>query len=197
MPAKHHSAKTKYFSSYPERPEYIIYKDSTKPELLTMLGQDGLTKIAFQKGGKRYLFSNDDGHVVISNSGHSIVPMERKEFEEVRDLMIDSTNNCNSEKKATYLKEIGKLDYHIGHANSTFEVITKIGEPTTIQSLIINLGNLRYVYSQDKKTVLKVNVLDRCMHSIYLEGEEKERIIGKITNSKTMTKKIAKTTGTK
>ena len=142
-------------------------------------------------GPNAFVFSNEEGHKVFYNGGHSARPMSKKEYKEVRAAMIIAASKCEPDKKSKYLDEIAKLDYTTGHNNATFEVITTIKEPSIIKSLAINLGNMRYVYSQVDGNVLKVN-LDRTTRSGYMnDGTEKDKIINKITTSKTMAKKIA------
>ena len=58
-----------YIKKHNNKPE-IIYKDSDKPEVLRDYDTQEIRAIAFNKDGRRYLFSNDEGHIVIYNNAN-------------------------------------------------------------------------------------------------------------------------------
>ena len=171
--------------------EPIHHFDLKEPQLIRHMENDEAYAMAFHKDGKRYFFSNDEGHTVISDGGTKNRPMSKKEFENVVKLMIDASIKCDTKKRKKYLDEIAKLDFSLGHANATFEVYADLEKPSKINFLAINLGNLRYVYEQETGNVLKVHVDRTSPNGYMLDGPEKNEIINKITSSKTMAKKIA------
>lgn len=171
--------------------EYINYYDLDEPQILRDINTNEIYAIAFHQDNKRYIFSNEYGHLVIYNGGHSKKPMTKREYEEIRNQMINNVIKLNKEKRDIYLDEIITLDFSIGHANAVFEVHNHdYSDQTTISSLIINIDNMRYVYSPENNTVLKVNI-DRTSPSGYITSKrEKDEIIHKLTTSKTIRKKI-------
>lgn len=144
--------------------------------------------LSYHTNGKRYYFSNSDGHKVFSSGSQSCRPMTKKEFKDICLQMLENSNHYG-EIEETVLSTIESLDFGLGHANSTFEVAISWCEPTKISALVMNIGTSRYLYNQDANTIFHVD------HSKLVNGEMlrspfKEQIIEKIQTSKTMAKKI-------
>lgn len=139
--------------------------------------------------GIKYQLSNEDGHkVYLSGSMSTPRPMTKKEFKDICETII-SNSEYYGDVEETILAEMEKLDFSIGHANSTFEIVKSCVDFSKLGTLVLNLGSARYFYHPDENTVFHVD------HSKLINGHmllepEKEEIITKITSSKTMTKKI-------
>ena len=116
--------------------------------------------------------------------------MTKKEFKDICEIMVNNSH-LYGDIEETVLSEIEKLDFSIGHANSTFEIVRSCVDQTKLGTLVMNIGNARYFYHPNENTVFHVD------HSKLISGHmllspEKDTIISKITSSKTMTKKITK-----
>lgn len=138
--------------------------------------------------GKYYYFSNEEGHKVYSYDKRSCRPMTKREFKNICTQMLDNLENYG-EQESLILSEIEKLDFSIGHANSTFEVVCSCSGLSKIGALALNLGTGRYLYNQDANTVFHIDH-SKLINGTMMKSPEKDEIIRKITSSKTMTKKI-------
>lgn len=148
--------------------------------------------IIFDDEGKRYYFSNELGHKVINSSAEHR-PMSKKEYKEVYSKMVEKTIS-NSDDSEQILDEIIKLDFGIGHANSTFQINKPCVGGNRLGSLIINIGCARYIYNADANTVFHIDHSKRITGYFMHDGPEKDGIIHTLTSSKTMAKKIAQAT---
>ena len=175
-----------YIKKHNNKPE-IIYKDSEKPEVLRDYDTQEIRAIAFNKDGRRYLFSNDEGHIVIYNNANTNRPMTKKEYNEIKKAMINSAIKNNSE--SDILNSISSLDFNQGHANATFEVLTSISTPQKVRSLALNINLMRYVYNLEDQSLLIVN-REKETSGYMIDGEAKDHIVNTMMHSKTMTKKI-------
>ena len=146
--------------------------------------------LAFIDDGKKYYFSNDQGHKVIQQIGLEERPMTKNEFKEIRAKMAASIIS-HPEFSEELVAELEKLNFKQGHANGTFEIVTPCMSTSKIGALVINLGNARYIYNQDANTVFHIDHSKRINGAFLQEGQEKEEIIHKISSSKTMAKKIS------
>ena len=81
------------------------------------------------------------------------------------------------------------LDFSLGHANSTFEVVCSCSGLSKIGALALNIGTGRYLYNQDANTVFHIDH-SKLINGTMMRSPEKDEIIRKISSSKTMTKKI-------
>jgi len=167
------------------------YVNSSCPELLTHYETNKIYAIAFNYDNKRYLFSNEDGHEVIYDGGRKIRQMKKREFTDIKNKMLQTATNTYNTNEI--LVEIENLDFSLGHANSSFSVITDYGTTPRIKFLVINMGIMRYVYNPDNNSVFALN-RDKKTGDYMLECPEKSQIIDKINSSKTMAKKIATVT---
>lgn len=147
----------------------------------------GLTYII---DGKKYVFSNELGHKVMSLNNSDKRPMTKTEFKEIRAKMASSIIKSDTIPEAL-VAELENLDFGLGHANGTFEVVTACLSKTKVGALVINLGHARYIYNQDANTVFHIDHSKRIIGNFMQEGPEKAKIIDKITSSKTMAKKLA------
>lgn len=177
--------------SYQTIENYEILNNTTIPKLVFSKKEPTKVKaITFTDNGKTYYFSNEFGHRVSSYKESVQRPMTKKEYKVILAKMIRNTTLYGIDSDI-FLEEISKLDFAEGHANKTFEIITPCLSPSKIHSLVMNLGNARYIYNQGENTVLQIDHSKR-INGIFLpDGPEKDRIISKISSSKTMTKKIA------
>ena len=157
----------------------IIY-DRDNPEQIKAL--------AYNKDGKRYYFSNEEGHKVYSEDRRSCRPMTKREFKDICTLMLEQAGSYG-ETEATILAQIENLDFGLGHANSTFEVVLSCMSLHRIGALALNIGTSRYLYNQEAETVFHIDH-SKLINGTMLKSPEKDAIIQKITSSKTMTKKI-------
>ena len=158
--------------------------ETTLPELITSFSnREQVTGISYISNGKKYIFSNELGHKVTATNGYDQRPMTKTEFKEIRAKMACSILK-SPDLPEKLVEELEKLDFSIGHANGTFEVVTACMSASKVSALVINLGNARYIYNQDANTVFHID------HSKLINGEEKTRLIDKITTSKTMAKKL-------
>ena len=142
--------------------------------------------------GIKYQLSNEEGHKVYpSGSTSTPRPMTKKEFKEIcKNILLNSEYYGDDEE--TILAEMEKLDFSIGHANSTFEMVRSCVDFSKLGTLVLNLGSARYFYHPEENTVFHVDH-SKLINGHMLVDAEKEEIIEKITSSKTMTKKIKKT----
>lgn len=163
----------------------------TLPQLLiNQENPDEIIAVTFEDNGQKYYFSNTQGHKVMTTRNSSQRPMTKDEFNQIRRKMIGNTIQCNPNPNKT-LEELAKLDFSLGHANCTFQIITSPLERSNLGTLVINLGNARYLYNQEKNTVFHIDHSKLINGTFIQDGPEKEKIINIISNSKTMTKKIA------
>lgn len=176
----------KYIKKHTNKPE-IIYKDSNKPEVLRDYDTQKIRAVAFNKDGKRYLFSNNEGHIVIYNNARINRPMTKKEFYNIKNMMITSAINTDDETEV--LENITSLDFNQGHANATFEVLTSISKPEKVKSLALNINLMRYVYNLEDQSLLIVN-REKETSGYMIDSKEKDNIVNTMLKSKTMTKKI-------
>ena len=154
--------------------------------------KDEITGITYTAtNGIKYQLSNKEGHKVYpSGSTSTPRPMTKKEYKEIcKTILLNSSHY--GEDEAVILAEMEKLDFSIGHANSTFEIVKSCVDFSKLGTLVLNLGSARYFYHPDENTVFHVD------HSKLINGHmliepEKDEIITKITSSKTMKKKIQK-----
>lgn len=144
--------------------------------------------ISYSIDGKKYYFSNDEGHKVYNGTMSSPRPMTKKEFKDICSLMVLNASQYG-ELEETVLAEIEKLDFAEGHANSTFEVVQSCMGFSRIGALALNIGTARYLYNQDANTVFHIDH-SKLINGTMMKSPEKDEIIAKITSSKTMTKKI-------
>lgn len=143
--------------------------------------------ITFNEGGKKYYFSNELGHKVITSGEER--PMTKKEYRQVLQSMTEKTLE-NADNPDQILDELIQLDFGIGHANSTFQINKPcIGENRT-GALIINQGFARYIYNADSNTVFHIDHSKHINGSFMQEGSEKDKIIHTLTTSKTLQKKL-------
>lgn len=176
----------KNMKKHNNKPE-IIYNDSDKPEVLRDYDTQEIRAIAFNKDGRRYLFSNDEGHIVIYNSATINRPMTKKEFYNIKNMMFNSVISTDVETEV--LENITSLDFNKGHANATFEVITSISRPEKVRSLALNIRIMRYVYNLEDQSLLIVN-REKETSGYMIDGGAKDYIVNTMLKSKTMTKKI-------
>lgn len=144
--------------------------------------------IYYDKDGKRYYFSNELGHKVYTANSDGR-PMTRREYKEIHSLMILKTLE-KAEDKDQILQELLKLDFSLGHANSTFEINRPCIGGDRIGALIINKGLAKYIYNADSNTVFHIDHSKHINGHFMKEGPEKDDIIDTITSSKTLQKKI-------
>lgn len=143
--------------------------------------------IIFNEGGKRYYFSNELGHKVITSAEER--PMSKKEYKEALQRMTEKTMD-NAEDPDQIMDELIKLDFGMGHANSTFQINRPCIGDNRIGALIINRGFARYIYNADSNTVFHIDHSRNINGSFMKEGSEKDEIIHTLTTSKTLRKKI-------
>ena len=149
---------------------------------------DKIQAVYYDKDGKRYYFSNELGHKVYSpNAGGR--PMTRREYKEIHTLMILKTLE-KAKGQDQILQELLKLDFGLGHANSTFEINKPCIGGDRIGALIINKGFARYIYNADSNTVFHIDHSKHINGCFMPEGPEKDKIIETLTSSKTLQKKM-------
>lgn len=144
--------------------------------------------IFFDNETKRYYFSNNLGHKVIS--GGTERPMTKKEYKDTCQKMTSYALETNNE---TLLDEIIKLDFKLGHANSTFEISKSYQCTSLTGTLIFNQGLARYIYNPDSDSVFHINHSKQINGTFLTNGPEKEAIVKTLTTSKTMQKKLQST----
>ena len=144
--------------------------------------------IEYKKDGLHYYFSNAKGHKVYSYDRCICRPMTKKEFKSICTEMLDNLDSYG-EQEFIILAEIEKLDFSLGHANSTFEVIRSWSSTSKLGTLALNIGTGRFLYNIDANTVFHIDH-SKFINGTMLKSPEKDEIIKKITTSKTMTKKI-------
>lgn len=173
-------------------PIYKASKELIIPQVVhSFQTQDEIRAITYTVNGIKYQFSNEEGHKVYPSGSYSSPrPMTKKEFKDICEIMVNNSH-LYGDIEETVLSEIEKLDFSIGHANSTFEIVRSCVDQTKLGTLVMNIGNARYFYHPNENTVFHVD------HSKLISGHmllspEKDTIISKITSSKTMTKKITK-----
>ena len=158
----------------------IIYKDDSNEEIQA---------ITYTVNGIKYHLSNGDGHKVYRLGTIAAPrPMTKKEFKELCKTLILNFDKYD-DIGDTILAIVDQLDFQMGHANSTFEIVKSCVDPRPVGTLVMNIGTARYLYNQDVNSVFHID------HTKFISGHmlqepEKERIISKIKTSKTMTKKI-------
>lgn len=168
-----------------------LEKNINKPKILyDKENQENPSAIVYNYAGKKYIFSNEEGHKVSLSYGRALRPMSKKEFKDICTIMLNNSSQYGDEE-ALILSEIEKLDFGIGHANSTFEVIKSSMEISKISALALNIGTGRYLYNQKDNTVYHIDH-SKLINGTMMKSPEKDEIIKKITDSKTMTKKISK-----
>ena len=153
--------------------------------------KEDIRGISYTINGIKYQFSNDEGHKVYSSGSYSAPrPMTKKEFKDICKIMVLNSSSYG-EAEELILSEIEKLDFSIGHANSTFEIVRSCVEQSKLGTLVMNIGPARYFYHPNEDKVFHVD------HSKLISGHmlvppESDEIISKITSSKTMNRKIQK-----
>lgn len=153
--------------------------------------QDEVRAITYTVNGIKYQLSNEEGHKVYPSGSYSSPrPMTKKEFKDLCKIMILHSESYG-EIEETIISEIEKLDFSIGHANSTFEIVRSCVEQSKLGTLVMNIGQARYFYHPKENTVFHVDH-SKLISGHMLTSPEKETIIDKINSSKTMTKKINK-----
>ncbi len=153
--------------------------------------QDEIRAITYTVNGIKYQLSNEEGHKVYASGSYSAPrPMTKKEFKDLCKIMI-LNSSLYGEIEETILSEIEKLDFSIGHANSTFEIVRSCVDQTKLGTLVMNIGQARYFYHPNENNVFHVDH-SKLISGHMLQSPERETIIDKITSSKTMTKKINK-----
>ena len=168
-----------------------ITKESNFPQLIISNNNpDEITGISFVDNGKAYYFSNQSGHKVMTLCGKDQRPMTKNEFKEIRAKMANCIISSDTLPERL-VEEMEKLNFGLGHANGTFEVVTAHMSTSGISTLVINLGNARYMYNQATNTVFHIDHSKRIVGKFMQDGPEKTTIINKITSSKTMSKKLA------
>lgn len=164
-------------------------KQITKPNLIFEKDNPEEVKaIEYAFDGKHYYFSNKEGHKVYSYDKRSHRPMTKREFKKACTNMLDNLESYG-EQSTLILSEIENLDFSLGHANSTFEVVCSCSGLSKIGALALNIGTGRYLYNQDANTVFHIDH-SKLINGTMMKSPEKDEIIKKITSSKTMTKKI-------
>ena len=168
-----------------------LEKNINRPKILyDKDNHENPSAIVYNYAGKKYIFSNEEGHKVSLPYGHTSRPMTKKEFKDICTIMLNNLAQYGNDE-ALILSEIEKLDFGIGHANSTFEVIKSSMEMSKISALALNIGTGRYLYNQNANTVYHIDH-SKLINGIMMKSPEKDEIIKKITGSKTMTKKITR-----
>ena len=153
--------------------------------------QDEVRAITYTVNGIKYQFSNEEGHKVYPLGSYSSPrPMTKKEFKDICKIMV-LNSSAYGEIEETILSEIEKLDFSIGHANSTFEIVRSCVEQSKLGTLVMNIGAARYFYHPNENKVFHVDH-SKLINGHMLVSPESDEIISKITSSKTMTKKIQK-----
>lgn len=142
--------------------------------------------IFFDQDHKRYYFSNDQGHKVIEQN--LVRPMTKKEYiSGFQQMLTDTLAEPTTEP---ILDELLKLDFGIGHANSTFEVTRPCLSVGTEVVQIFNKGTSRFIYNIANDTVYHIN-RSKNINGLFLpDGPEKEQVIKILTTSKTMQAKM-------
>lgn len=174
------------------RRQPIIYQDSKKPEILKLLSEEKPFALAFNDSGKRYIFSNEDGHRVIFSCANPQAqarrPMTRKEFEDIREKMTEKAKGASEETEI--LAEIKKLDFAKGHANAVFDVITYVDGENQVRALAININFSRYVYDLENERLSRVDTSRQITTKEITDTKKKDEIVNKMFTSKTLQKKI-------
>ena len=117
--------------------------------------------------------------------------MTKREYKEVHTLMILKTlERADQKTQDQILPELLKLDFSLGHANSTFEINRPCIGGDRIGALIINKGLARYIYNADSNTVFHIDHSKKINGHFMQDGPEKDEIIDTITSSKTLQKKM-------
>ena len=145
--------------------------------------------IIFIEDRKKYYFSNELGHKVISSSDER--PMTKKEYKTILETMTRKTLE-NAENPDKILDELIQLDFGMGHSNSTFQINRPCVGTDRIGALIFNSGTSRYIYNADVGTVFHIDHANHINGHFMQDGPDKDRIIGTLTSSKTLQKKIQK-----
>ena len=170
-------------------PVYSVEEKLNKPTIIFEKNNEEEVKaLEYEREGKHYYFSNEEGHKVYSYDRRSIRPMTKREFKSICTEMLDNLDTYGVES-SLILAEIEKLDFSLGHANSTFEVVCSCSGLSKIGALALNIGTGRYLYNQDANTVFHIDH-SKLINGTMMKSPEKDEIIKKITSSKTMTKKI-------
>lgn len=151
---------------------------------------DEIQAVYYDKDGKRYYFSNELGHKVYTANSDGR-PMTKREYKEVHTLMILKTlERADQKTQDQILPELLKLEFSLGHANSTFEINRPCIGGDRIGALIINKGLARYIYNADSNTVFHIDHSKHINGHFMQDGPEKDEIIDTITSSKTLQKKM-------
>lgn len=171
-------------------PVYSVEKEKiTIPNLIFEKDNPERVKaIEYAFDRKHYYFSNEEGHKVYSYDKRSNRPMTKREFKHACTNMLDNLD-AYGDQSALILAEIENLDFSVGHANSTFEVVCSCSGLSKIGALALNIGTGRYLYNQDANTVFHIDH-SKLINGTMMRSPEKDEIIRKISSSKTMTKKI-------
>ena len=173
-------------------PVYASNEQTIIPQVIySFQNQDEIRGITYTVNGTKYQFSNEEGHKVYSSGSCSTPrPMTKKEFKDICKIMILNSSSYG-EAEEVILSEIEKLDFAIGHANSTFEIVRSCVEQSKLGTLVMNIGPARYFYHPTENRVFHVDH-SKLINGHMLTPPESDAIIAKITSSKTMTKKIQK-----
>ena len=156
--------------------------------------QDEIRAITYTVNGTKYQFSNEEGHKVYQPGSYSSSrPMTKKEFKDICEIMI-LNSSAYGDAEEIILSEIEKLNFSIGHANSTFEIVKSCVEQSKLGTLVMNIGPARYFYHPNEDRVFHVDH-SKLINGHMLTPPESNKIIEKIKSSKTMTKKIQKALG--
>lgn len=169
------------------------YKPGTEiiiPQIVySFQNQDEVRAITYTKNGIKYQLSNEEGHKVYTSGSYSAPrPMTKKEYKDLYKTMI-LNSYLYGEKEEIILSEMEKLDFATGHANATFEIVRSCVEQSKLGTLVMNIGQARYFYHPEDSRVFHVDH-SKLITGHMLTSPEKDKIIEKITSSKTMTKKI-------
>lgn len=161
--------------------------DATRPTLEQ--SHEDPTKVQaifFDQGHKRFYFSNEQGHKVIEQA--QVRPMTKKEYVSgYRQMVADTLADPTAEP---VLDELLKLDFGIGHANSTFEITKPCLRVEKEVVQIFNRGTSRFIYNTANNTVYHINRSKNINGFFLPDGPEKQQVIKILTNSKTIQAKM-------
>ena len=69
-----------------------------------------------------------------------------------------------------------KLDFSIGHANSTFEIVKSCVTTKKVGTLVLNIGPARYLFNEDTNSIFHIDYTKH-INGHMLKSPEKEEII--------------------
>lgn len=175
-----------------QQPNYGSCEQPIIPTIVySFNNSEEIRAITYTINGTKYQLSNEDGHKVYASGSCSAPrPMTKKEFKDICKLMILNSHTYGDIEEIV-LSEIEKLDFSLGHANSTFEIVRSCVEQSKLGTLVMNIGPARYFYHPTEDKVFHVDHT-KLINGHMLVAPEKDEIISKMTTSKTMIKKIEK-----